>query len=272
MTREHPSLEERRRLRQRRREYRRDRRRRWQWFGITLLDSFTIVAWGALLLHYWLGGDLGLLIHPAYRWLTIGAGIVLIVTGLGVLWSRLRSQTKMPEALQMTWWRQLSLGILLSVAITGYVAPLRAFTSDLAFQRSSGDFMTLARAQPQTFRVTQNPGDRAIIDWVRTLNVYPEPDAYLGDPVNVSGFAIHSPDLPVDQMMIAQFVITCCAADVYPVGLPVLLPGDRAEYPQDQWFEVSGEMVVEETSDERRLVIAATDVQPIPEPEDPYAY
>ena len=47
------------------------------------LDIFSLAAWGVLLLQFWLTNQLNLLIHPAYHWLTIAAGLaLLLVSGL----------------------------------------------------------------------------------------------------------------------------------------------------------------------------------------------
>ncbi|MBD0390743.1 MAG: TIGR03943 family protein, partial [Nostoc sp. C3-bin3] len=105
----------------------------------------------------------------------------------------------------------------------------------------------------------------------RTLNVYPEPDAYTGKPVKVQGFAVHSSELPLEYLIISRFVITCCAADAYPVGLPVKLTQSRNAYPVDQWFEVEGKMNTETLNGKRQLIIEATGpLKKINTPANPY--
>jgi uncharacterized repeat protein (TIGR03943 family) len=105
---------------------------------------------------------------------------------------------------------------------------------------------------------------------VRTLNIYPEPDAYLGQKMNVSGFVVYRPEIPANYLMLSRFVITCCAADAYPVALPVKFTGDRTTYPQDSWLQVKGKAIVETFGGSRQLVIAATELQPIKAPKNPY--
>ena len=116
------------------------------------------------------------------------------------------------------------------------------------------------------------PEERTIIDWIRTLNVYPEPDAYADQPVKVSGFVVHMPDWPDDHFMIARFVLTCCAADAYPVGLPVVLPAGEPLPKPDAWLEVAGTMQTGTLSGKRQLVIGSPAITEIPEPRNPYEY
>lgn len=243
------------------------------------LDVAAIFGWGALLLKFWFTGRINILLHPDYVWLAIAAGVFLLGLG-GVKVAQLLSPTsrhskvtEMPALQHMNFFpKGWSSGLLLLVALFGLTFTPRPFASQVALERGVTDTLTMTRSQPQAFRGNTRPEDRSIIDWVRTLNVYPEPDAYAGQTAKVDGFVIHSPDLPEDYLLISRFVITCCAADVYPVGLPVKLAGSRSNYPQDQWFRVEGETATETLNGQRQLVIQATALTPIPEPENPYEY
>ena len=118
--------------------------------------------------------------------------------------------------------------LLIVIAILGFAVAPRVFASDKAIQRGVAEFgQANSRLQPQSFRTSTNPEERTLVDWTRTLSVYPEPDAYTGQKVKVKGFVIHPPDLGNEYLFLARFVLTCCAADAYPVGLPVKLKQDR---------------------------------------------
>lgn len=240
-------------------------------------------AWGILLLKYCLTGKINVLLHPDYVWLAYAAGYALI--GLAVLkllqtplrlWKR-RSSRSRPEApipqhislLPPGWGSAL----LLAVGLFGLQFTPQPFASQVALNRGVTETLTLTRSQPQTFRASLDPETRSLIEWIRTLNLYPEPDAYTGQKANVNGFVIHSTELPNNYLVLARFVITCCAADAYPVGLPVkLAEGDRATYPADKWLQVQGDMITETLNGKRQLVIQATSLQEIPEPANPYDY
>jgi len=236
------------------------------------LDILAITAWGLLLLNYWLTGKLSLLIHPRYFGLSVATGLgFLIISALGT-WRLLQAyptSNRRHFTLFPPGWMS---SLLLVTACLGLLVTPRPFASDAALQRGVTESLTLTRTQPQAFRTDSQPEARSLIDWVRTLAVYPEPDAYTGQKVNVQGFVVHSPELPDQYLTISRFAITCCAADAYPVGLPVKLTQSRRAYSPDTWLEIAGQMITENLAGKRQLVIQARSLKPIPEPKNPYAY
>ncbi|MDZ8070505.1 MAG: TIGR03943 family protein [Nostoc sp. DedQUE08] len=240
------------------------------------LDALAITAWGILMLRYWLTNKLNLLIHPNYFWLVIVTGISFIIIGLfkmQELWQRRRHDvtpnTQHISLFPPGW----GSGLLLTTAILGFIVTPQVFASDKALQRGvTTDLLGSTRVKPQAFRVTVRPEERSLVDWVRTVNVYPEPDTYTGQKVKVQGFVIHPPDIGKEYLFLARFVLSCCAADAYPVGLPVKLQNNQELYPADTWLEVEGQMVTENLAGKRQLTIAATSLKKIPQPQNPYSY
>ena len=237
------------------------------------LDVVAIAAWGILLLKYWLNGKLGLLIHPDYFWLVIVTALsLLVVAGLKGYELLQRRRATAPSLQHLTLFPPgLSSALLLTTAILGLVFTPHVFASQTALQRGITD-VSLTRSQPQAFRSSRPPEQRSLIDWVRTINTYPEPDSYTGQKVNVQGFVIHPPELPEQYLLVSRFVITCCAADAYPVGLPVKLAQDRKAYPPDTWLKVEGQMTTESLAGKRQLTIQASSIKQIAEPKNPYDY
>ncbi len=238
------------------------------------LDVVALATWGVLLLKYAVTGKLYLLIHPNYMGLTVVSAITLLILAGWKVWDiTQRSRRFSPDGSHIT---LLPVGwgstLLIVTAIAGLVITPRAFASQTAIQRGVTDAPTLTRVKPQAFRGTENSEDKSIIDWVRTLTVYPEPDAYTGQKAKVKGFVIHSKTLPDQYLLISRFVLTCCAADAYPVSLPVKLSQSRDTYKPDTWLEIEGNMITETVGDKRQLVIAAKKLTPISEPKNPYDY
>jgi uncharacterized repeat protein (TIGR03943 family) len=238
------------------------------------LDIAAVTAWGVLLLKYAIDGTLYLLIHPSYYLLVTVTGGCLLLIGLLQSW-RLYRQGKMhmmPEVQHSSLLPQgVTTMLLLGTAIAGLIITPRLFNSQAAIQRGvSAEAVTVTRSQTQAFNVAVKPESKTLVDWVRTLNNYPEPDAYLGQKVNINGFVFYPKGLPANYLMLSRFVITCCAADAYPVALPVKFTGDRQQYPQDRWLQVKGKAIVETFSGSRQLVIDASDIKPIPTPKNPY--
>ncbi|MFM7615305.1 MAG: TIGR03943 family putative permease subunit [Synechococcales cyanobacterium] len=236
------------------------------------LDVGAIAAWGLLMVNYWLSGKLNLLIHPNYIALVVAGGSGLLTIALFKGWILFTGKT--PGNVQHfsifpPGWSSL---LLLVTALIGLQFTPRAFASDIAVQRGVADVAGLTRIQPQAFRAAVRPEKRTLIEWIRMLAVYPEPDAYQGQTVKVQGFVIHPQTLPPNYLMIARFIITCCAADVYPVGLPVKLIQNRSTYPPDTWIEIEGEMLTEKIEGKRQLTIQEKKITRIEQPVNPYDY
>jgi uncharacterized repeat protein (TIGR03943 family) len=243
------------------------------------LEVVAIAAWGFLFLQYWLTGKLYLLIHPNYMALTVVTGIafLLLAGWRAIVLLKQRTQKRPPSmvaqqhiALLPNGWSTM---LLIGTALLGLLIQPRAFASQTAIQRGAIESpVPLTRVKPQAFRASSNTEDKSIIDWIRTLTVYPEPDAYTGQKAKVHGFVIYSPNLPNQYLLLSRFIITCCAADAYPIGLPVKLPTSRDAYKPDSWLEVEGEMASETLAGKRQLIIVAKSIKPIDEPKNPYDY
>jgi uncharacterized repeat protein (TIGR03943 family) len=236
------------------------------------LHTFGLGLWGALFLYYWRSGKLGLLIHPNYFALSIGAGFVLLVIASLNLLKLTRRPSSLRPGHQPLFSPIVMSSILLGAALIGCWVTPKPFASDTAIHRGLEDANIVTRVKPQSFRVNRASEARSLVDWIRTLDVYPEPDAYAGQKVNIDGFVVHTAGLPDQYFTLTRFVITCCAADVYPVGLPVKPLRPRAEIPQDRWFRVQGQMATETLNGKRQLVVQASTIDPIPEPQNPYVY
>lgn len=237
--------------------------------GLVTLALFT---WGILIVQYWHSGKLGLLIHPNYYGLTLSAGCFLLMLAcLQVLKIRRRRVISRSQHLSLLSPAVMS-GIMLVAALMGLLITPRPFTSQTAIQRGLQDTAMVTRARPQAFRTSSKPESRTLLEWIRTLDVYPEPDAYAGQKVNIDGFVVYPDALPDNYFTLTRFVISCCAADAYPVGLPVKLKQNRKTYAADTWLAIQGEMITETLNGQRQLVIQAASLKSIPEPDNPYYY
>ncbi|MEL6605159.1 MAG: TIGR03943 family protein [Cyanobacteria bacterium J06614_10] len=252
-----------------------------------VLDALALGTWSAMLFRYWFGGKLLLLLHPDYAWLSNTAAVLIALLAAHKLFKIVR-QVQSRRATRAADTNEgghitllppnISSALMLGIAVFGLIYTPQAFASETAVQRGIADTLSLTRAQPQRFARAAAPEERTIIDWIRLINVYPEPDAYEAEAVDVSGFVIYPEAWPAGYLMVSRFVLTCCAADAYPVGLPVKLPtGENGEadselYPVNSWLQVTGEMMTETLDGRRQVAIAPTNIQPIEEPKNPYEY
>jgi uncharacterized repeat protein (TIGR03943 family) len=237
------------------------------------LDAIAVTAWGALLLNYWLNGSLSILIHPSYFGLATFTGFALLVIGsikayLLFQYPQAKPNTAGHISLLPGNW---AIALLLITAISGLLINPRVFTSSKAIQGGVTENSAITRSQPQSFRSQTKPEQRSLVDWVRTLSAYPEPDTYSGQPANVSGFVVNSAELGTEYLLLSRFIITCCAADVYPVSLTVKLPAEQ-KYQADTWLAITGNMVTETLDGKRQLILVAKNIKPIETPRNPYEY
>ncbi|WP_373541170.1 TIGR03943 family protein [Chamaesiphon sp.] len=236
------------------------------------LDITAVTAWGILLLKYAIDGTLYILVHPSYYLLITVTGGCLLSIGILQSWRLYRGKIATAQELHLSLLPQgVATMLLLGTAVTGLIITPKLFTSQAAFQRgASTESVTVTRNQTQAFRASVKPESKTLVDWVRTLNNYPEPDAYLGQKANINGFVLYPKNLPDNYFMLSRFIITCCAADAYPVSLPIKFTGTRQTYPQDSWLQIKGKAIVETFAGSRQLVIEASEVKPIPVPKNPY--
>ena len=254
-----------------------DPKRVRQYYWSFWLDNLVFLAWGILLLKYAVTKEYKLLIHPNYFLLMVATGILLLTIAIvrGSLFLRSpNSPFDNPQHITL-FPARFSRTLLLGVAIAGIIISPQVLTSEIALQRGVTESLPMTRSQPQSFVTTTQPEERSLIDWVRTLNAYPEPDAYQGQSAKVTGFVVHLPELPANYILISRFIVTCCAIDAYPIGIPVQLPGDRSTYPPDTWLEITGTMATanlprEDYQNQRKLVLIPSEIKQIPTPRDPY--
>jgi uncharacterized repeat protein (TIGR03943 family) len=254
------------------------------------LDILALLTWGILFCKYWLTGQLKLLIHPNYIPLAAITGILLLfIASLKI--SQVNRQRKhkttdnLIESVEHITLFPVGWGssLLIVTAILGLVISPQVLTSQAALQRGISESLPLLREQTQLFRTNTNSEERSIVDWVRTLNTYPEPDAYTGQKAKFSGFVVYLDELPDNYLVLSRFIITCCAVDAYPVGIPLKLSQSRSNYPADTWLQVEGQMITENLpitsqnsqekgENKRQLVLNTTSIVKIPTPSDPYDY
>ncbi|MGI0481550.1 TIGR03943 family putative permease subunit [Geminocystis sp. CENA526] len=252
------------------------------------LDIIALVSWSLLLFKYWFNGELYLLIHPNYFLLVLATSLLLFILSIARIiqeFEKLKNRENTNENNDNQHTNLLPKGwassLLVLVAIFGLITQPIALTSETAIQRGVGDTLPPTTLETQSFLNQTPPENRSLIEWVRTLNAYPEPDNYTGQKANITGFVVHLDSLPDNYIYLSRFVLTCCAVDAYPVGIPVELSKSRDEYPPDTWLEIQGAMKTEtllslESSspqrEKRQLVLQAGEVKVISTPPNPYAY
>lgn len=119
--------------------------------------------------------------------------------------------------------------------------------------------------------VRRSPLDRNILDWLREFDRAATPAQFNGMPVDVVGFVYREPSHPADGFMLARFTLSCCVADAFPIGMPVIsvATGDLAE---GSWLRVQGQLKASAFGGDFLPVVLAEAIERVDEPPQPYLY
>lgn len=152
-------------------------------------------------------------------------------------------------------------GVVLSILLL----PPASLSAELAMSRDVGTAPLFAGADTVALATTGDTASFGVGDWASVFASATDPGAFEGATVSLTGFVT-----PADAggFDLTRLVITHCVIDAQSASVPVA-PGDAAALDTGQWVTVTG--TVRSNSD-GALEIAATDVERIDEPRDPYDY
>lgn len=216
-------------------------------------------------LHLGFSRQLALYIHPRYNVFTLcmaAIGFVLLFIQTHSSDDHRHEKTKI--------WSYAPLVVLLGGAL---LLPARPLSSATVTQRSvDGGVVAVVPTAMEPLNALFGGSSKGLklTDWARILATNSDESYYLHKTAVISGF-IYDANLGADTIWLARFVVTCCAVDAQPVGVPVRLEGWRGNYAQDQWIEVEGEFKQMETQSGAQLVLVPGNVKAIEQPDDPYA-
>ena len=84
------------------------------------------------------------------------------------------------------------------------------------------------------------------------------------------GFVYYDESLPENQFLVSRFVITCCAADSFALGIPVEWNG--SELKENDWVQVKGPVQVTEWNEQKMPLILAESIEKTRAPDQPYLF
>jgi len=70
---------------------------------------------------------------------------------------------------------------------------------------------------------------------------------------------------------VSRFILACCAADAYAVGM-IVEPPAGASFKQNDWVQVSGPVDIVSFDGRNSPLIHAESIVPVPQPDQPYLY
>ena len=229
---------------------------------------------------------LGLYIHPRYFWFTVimaAIGAVLVVAAFAVAplpepREEEHEHDEHVHAEEPSSTRAGAIGaalaatIIVGAAFALLVLPPATLTSATAAQRSiNSSGATLDQDAPAL--VGGDTSQFTVKDWALLLRQSPDASTFADKTVDVTGFVTASPDDPDNVFYVARFVVTCCAVDAQPVGVPVYLPGWSERFAPDQWVKASGPIVPNPgSSSAESLLLTPDELSVTDQPDQPYVY
>ncbi len=111
--------------------------------------------------------------------------------------------------------------------------------------------------------------DKTFAPWL--LAIYGNQAAYVGKPVQMTGFVFRPEGLTPEQFVLARLIVTCHVAHAAPDGFLVAWP--QAEQLQtDSWYRLEGVFEMGEYQGQDTLQIRVRTLTPVEKPADPYIY
>lgn len=229
----------------------------------TVLILFGVVA------TIWLklSGQLNLYIHP--RYFTFSVVMAAVGGYLCVQAIRQKSKVKID---QLSKRQYISLGLILLSFVALLVLKPSSLSSNIATQRgiNSGS-NTEVLSKLTNFDVVSPFGNTetsqlTVKDWANLLSQTSDQTFFAGKKAKVSGFV--TVDSNNNIFFVSRFVVSCCAVDARPIGVPVYKENWQATYQKDEWVEVSGVFGVYDG----QISLKPETITPISQPESPYVY
>jgi uncharacterized repeat protein (TIGR03943 family) len=256
------------------------RLRRWR--GVFLIAVVSIATiWFAL------GGRLDYYVHPRYLVFTVimaSIALALCVARAVMIVRRPvvapdhddEDEDPPPATRRQAALSGLAVLIAIVVAVGMIVFPPATLSSATALQRDLTGGSTPAGGS--SLSSAQSASNVAfakftVLDWSSLLRQTTDVSFYAGKPVAVEGFITPSPTDGANTFYLTRFVITCCAVDAQPVGVPVYLPNWRDSYKSDEWLRLAGGFGANRsTTSAEPIALVPSGVKRISAPNDPYLY
>ncbi|MGV8984300.1 TIGR03943 family putative permease subunit [Clostridium sp.] len=111
--------------------------------------------------------------------------------------------------------------------------------------------------------------DNSFMQWTQEITYNME--KYEGKKIELTGFVFKDKSFKNNEFVPARLMMTCCAADLAPVGL--LAHYDKAMYlKQDTWIRVKGKIKIVDYNGEKTPVIIIESIKNTDKPKNEYVY
>jgi putative membrane protein len=265
------------------------------WRGVVLIGAIS-----GLILVFWLSGQLSFFIHPRYNVFTVVMTSIAVVLSLMAL--AVSSKVRRQSPVQVSPLSALAhhdhdhedndgidvptnrLGRVTAVSaaivsafglVTLIILPPATLSTVTVENRAinqaalgdiEGAFASAQTGEEATFLAF------TVREWAGILRQTQDPAFFQGKPVDVVGFVVADRDNP-GTFFVTRFVVSCCAVDAQPVGIPVYEPDFEQQFAPESWVRVLGEFVMNpDPSSSHPLVLRPFEILPAEQPGDPYLF
>lgn len=230
--------------------------------------AFVLLGMSVYLIILIVSGSLSNYINLRFQWLSYLAASLFLLIGVWQLWQLLRRNS--PSSGVHSAHTPLTWGGLLLVMIplvVGFAIPSQPLTAEAI----TGSISMESVAARTASAYVRPPEERNILEWLQEFNRVDNPAQFNGLIVNVEGFIYQEPDMPVGQFMVARFTMSCCVADAFAIGMPVI-DESAANLQEGSWVRIRGTLTARTFRGELLPVIVPESIEPIEPPENPYLY
>lgn len=223
-------------------------------------------------------GQLVLYIHPRYILFTVIMSIIAAVLAVLAVTTRRdhddEHETPAPRRERMLGFTAAAIAGLFTLGMV--VIPPATLSTATAEQREVN-----ATASTNTADLEQaSTADAEAIarftvrEWSSVLRQTSDLSFLDGKPATaLLGFVTPDADDPDNVFYVSRFVVTCCAVDAQPLGVPVYLPGWQSTFEPGAWITVSGPFVSNPSrTSTQAIVIEPDSVEAVEQPREPYLF
>jgi uncharacterized repeat protein (TIGR03943 family) len=164
-----------------------------------------------------------------------------------------------------------NLWFMLVPLLIGVLIPSRPLDSSALSTKGFNTNAPLVSADSSAQLFETDSEERNILDWLKLFNYERDVSKFSGQKASVIGFVYFDEALNEKQFLVSRFVISCCSADAYALGL-VVDWDEAAALEQDSWALVKGTVNSVTLNGQVVPLIEAESVQAVPAPEQPYLF
>ncbi|HUS25769.1 MAG TPA: TIGR03943 family protein [Nevskiaceae bacterium] len=241
---------------------------RWRGVALSIVGSVATIYLGVT-------KQLQLYIHPRYIIFTA----IMAVVGLGIAIASFGLHMR-PDRAKPTKGQNIFAAGMVGLCVLSAVGLLvirpATLTTATVAQRSINNGGIGLNGQPTNAVPLFEGGDYThftVKDWVTLFAQTSDAQFFANKQADIVGFVTPDADDPQNVFYVSRFVITCCAVDARPIGVPVYAPGWQARHEADQWVRVAGGFAANPSpKSQQRIAVRPASITTVAQPKEPYVY